>query len=343
MPRLNCPWFRASKNTWYVTLDGRQVSLGVQGKNSHKAALLAFAGRLAGRVPGQSPPVAEVRPQGVTVGCLVERFLTAAGSRLKPRTVDRYRKDAGALAALFGAGPADQVTGDDLLRWVGGMTVSDTTRAIVLRSVSAVFGWAAKTKLVRENPARGLPMPRTRARGAEAVVSESDHARLLAAATPRFRVVLRVLHATGCRPGEVAKITAETLDAVNGVAVVRDHKTDRTGKPRLIFLPPDLAAELGALAAERPAGPLLVTRRGRPWTADAIAQAVRKTRERAGVKAIAYGYRHEFATAALANGVPEAHVAELLGHSSTAMLFKHYSHLTTRAAALRAALGKVRG
>ena len=44
-----------------------------------------------------------------------------------------------------------------------------------------------------------------------------------------------------------------------------------------------------------------------------------------------------------ANGVPEAHVAELLGHSGTAMLHRHYSHLGTKAAALRSALGKVRG
>jgi hypothetical protein len=41
--------------------------------------------------------------------------------------------------------------------------------------------------------------------------------------------------------------------------------------------------------------------------------------------------------------LPEAHVAELLGHSGTAMLHKHYSHLGTKAAALRAALGRVRG
>jgi hypothetical protein len=40
---------------------------------------------------------------------------------------------------------------------------------------------------------------------------------------------------------------------------------------------------------------------------------------------------------------PAAHVAALLGHSGTAMLHKHYSHLTARAGVLRAALGKVRG
>ena len=66
-------------------------------------------------------------------------------------------------------------------------------------------------------------------------------------------------------------------------------------------------------------------------------------RKRAGVSGVfAYGYRHTFATDALAHGVPDAHVAELLGHSGTAMLHRHYSHLTARSQALRDALGKVR-
>ena len=35
-------------------------------------------------------------------------------------------------------------------------------------------------------------------------------------------------------------------------------------------------------------------------------------------------------------------VAELLGHSGTAMLHKHYAHLTARAKALRSALAQIR-
>ena len=38
----------------------------------------------------------------------------------------------------------------------------------------------------------------------------------------------------------------------------------------------------------------------------------------------------------------DAQVSELLGHSGTAMLHKHYAHLTARSQALRDALGRVR-
>src|SRR5262249_10940502 len=53
-------------------------------------------------------------------------------------------------------------------------------------------------------------------------------------------------------------------------------------------------------------------------------------RKKTGVKAIAYGYRHTFATDALASGVPDAQVAALLGHSGTSMLHKHYAHLLSK-------------
>jgi integrase len=69
-------------------------------------------------------------------------------------------------------------------------------------------------------------------------------------------------------------------------------------------------------------------------------QVARERAELAGK--VAYGLRHTFATDAMANGVPDAQVAELLGHSGTAMLHKHYAHLTARAKALREALGRVR-
>jgi len=67
-------------------------------------------------------------------------------------------------------------------------------------------------------------------------------------------------------------------------------------------------------------------------------------REKSGLPhAIAYGMRHSYATEALASGIPDTTVAALLGHTGTAILHKHYSHLTSRADVLRQAAAKVRG
>src|SRR5262249_12381382 len=124
---------------------------------------------------------------------------------------------------------------------------------------------------------------------------------------------------------------------------LRDHKTVHKGKVRVIFLPGDIVDLLRRQMERFPTGPLLRSRCGRPWTGDSVKKAMQATRERAGLPGkIAYGYRHSFATDALASGVPDAQVAELLGHSGTAQLHRNYSHLSARTQVLRSALQRVR-
>ena len=65
--------------------------------------------------------------------------------------------------------------------------------------------------------------------------------------------------------------------------------------------------------------------------------------KRVGFRAIAYGERHGFATRALCNGVPDAIVAELLGHCGTAMIAQHYGHCAGQSRILRAAAEKADG
>ncbi len=98
------------------------------------------------------------------------------------------------------------------------------------------------------------------------------------------------------------------------------------------------------LAEKYPTGPLYHTQRGTPYGWCGLSKRMGWLRQRLGLPntITVYGYRHTFATDALANGVPDAQVAELLGHSGTAMLHRHYAHLTARAKALQDALGKVR-
>jgi integrase len=192
------------------------------------------------------------------------------------------------------------------------------------------------------NPLAYLPMPPRTSRGDWAIIGPANHAKLLAAAPPRFRDFLTLLHATGARPGEVARLTAHAIDWDAATATIREHKTaDRTARPRVVWLSGPAVALLRPLAARHPVGPLLLNAAGRPWTNDALKAAMRKTRTRAGVpRAICYGYRHTFITDAL-ELAPPAIVAELSGHTSLAGL-KPYSHLATKRQALRDALGRVR-
>jgi integrase len=90
-----------------------------------------------------------------------------------------------------------------------------------------------------------------------------------------------------------------------------------------------------------PEGQLFRRPDGSPLRARDISDWIYRNRD--GPNVIAYGYRHALATDALLGGIPDAVVASLLGHSGTAVLHRHYSHIADKARAMREALGRVRG
>ena len=298
------PWFRGGKNTWYITQDGRNVSLGVRGKGNRKDAVEAWK-RLLREGPKDKTPT---KPPAM-VSDAVAGFLADAAARTKPSTHALYKRHLDALAANLGKHRVADLTVPTLAQWLQGLGVASTTQAITLRSISAFLGWCVRQEMIGRNPAATMAKPKSRSRGEESVITPADHAKLLEHATPQLRLVLSILHATGARPGEVCKFAVENFDPAAGVVKLAEHKADHTGRVRLVFLTPELVEMLKGLAERYGSGPLLRNRLGKPWTPKAIAWALLKVRERAGVKAIAYGYRHTFATDGLANGLPETHVA----------------------------------
>ena len=333
-------WFRVSKNAWYATVHGRQTSLGIRGNGKGKEAEAARAWHrlmVLGPTPKPLP-----KPDKVTVDDVIESFLSDARTRLKPTTVRIYGEYLRRFRSSYGTKAVCQVDPAMIRRWMLGTGTTGTTHGIALRSLSACLGWATMNGMLTENPCKKVMKPKSRSRSTEAVITEADHARLLEAASPEFALVLTVLHATGCRPGEAASMTAENFDPANGVVRLEIHKSDRSGKPRLIFLPPTVVELLKTQVERFRTGALLRSNKGVPWKGRSITQAMMRLCRKVGLKHFAYGYRHSFATRLLSRGgVPDAHVAALLGHSSTAMLHKHYSHLTSQADVLRGSLGKL--
>jgi integrase len=274
---------------------------------------------------------------------VIHGFLGDCEGRVKPKTLLWYRDFLLPFVGRHGTLAAEELTPTLVESYSRRPSWSHSTRNDFLGALVTAFRWAVRAKLICSSPLEGIRRPPKESRGVGAVVTEDEYTRLLLAASPPFRLFLRVLWASGARPGEVAAITAENFDEKAGAVLLRDHKTAHKGKTRVIWLAPEVAALLVELKAIHPAGPLLRTSKGNVWTCLIIGRARREARRKAGVPhAMAYGLRHSFATDALANGVPHAHVAELLGHSNTNMLHRHYAHLGTKARALKEALGRVR-
>jgi integrase len=337
MARPSKPWYRASKNTWYCTIDGRKVSLGVRGRKNVKAAKEAWH-RLVAKVPPPREQAAQVN-----VRYVVEAFLDDAAGRVKPKTLACYSDFLRPFAAVHGDAVATELPPTVAEAYSRKPQWCDNTRHDFLGSLVTAFRWALRARLIDRNPLHDVKRPPRGSRGADVLVTPSQHLQLLEAATPQFRLVLDVLWQTGARPGEAAAITAENFDAEAGIVRLREHKTSHKGRGRVLLLTPALVEVLRRQRERYPSGPLLRNRCGRPWVGGTIVKAMEVTRQRAGIgHTVAYGLRHSFATDALERGVSEAIVAELLGHVGTKMISLHYGHLNARRAALRDALARVR-
>jgi integrase len=339
MARPSKPWFRSDKNTWYVTVESKKVSLGVRGRDNKVEAMKAWHRLMA--TDGRPNPDAKVEVP--TVAEILTAFLTDAEARLKAATVGVYRHLLQQFSGQYRSPRADRLTTTHAESHARNRGWSSSTQHDFLSALSIAFRWAEKTRRLPSNPLRHLSKPPMESRGDKSLVGDDAYDKLYEAAPAYFKPFLRLLHLTGARPGEIAAITAENFDEANALVRLKEHKTARHGKKRFIFLPPAAIALLCELKAKYGAGHLLRNRVGLPYTKNAIVHMMASLRKKTGLARVtAYSFRHSFATDALAKGVPDAQVAALIGHSGTAMLHRHYAHLTAQSQALRDALGRVR-
>jgi len=300
MGRPASPWWRKDKRCWYVTINGRQVKLSPNKAEAHRLwAALLQAPEPAG--PTVAEAVAAADPPTEFAAGVLRRFADAHG----PARVADLAPEA--VAAWLAAVP----TWGRGTRWLA---------AGVLRRTLGV----------------AVRMPYPKARPLDCMPSREDHEALKAAAPPLVADALELLWLTGARPSELCNATA--TDVHDGLVVLARHKTARTGRPRVIVLPPGAVEIVRRLAAR--GGRILA-----PLTPRKLSQWLRNVRRRRpGIVPAAvclYGYRHAFATDALAAGVPDSVVAELLGHGSPALLQQHYAHVAARRDALRDAAARV--
>lgn len=358
MARRAKPWYRSNEDTWYATHDGKQVSLGIRGLGNESAAWRAWERLRAGagadpvaeareflRRPIEAPP-AEPRPRSVTVRELFDAFFNRAPGWAEPITVAGYHSYLDGFAALHAGRPAESVTRGDAESYCYNRPVwkAPATRAMFVRLLKTAFNFGVREGLVPRSPIDSLKIPaKGPGRAADVALTRGEHERLVAHALPLFRPFMEFMFLTGCRPNEAARLTASDVNWETGTAVLRKHKTDRHGGNRILYLVPEAVAVLRPLAALHPTGPLFRNSRGNIWHHTVIGTRMRRASEKAGLPwKCAYGYRHGFATDALVGGVPDAHVAELLGHKGTVMLHRHYSHLVSHTRVLADAAAKVR-
>jgi integrase len=339
MARPSKPWYRAERKAWFVTIAGRVYNLGQE----EEAAYKEFYRLLGGVEP---EPLA---PGPITLEEVIDRYLLDLAGRVKSTSFRTTKGFLKPISRAIGRLPAPAVRREDVKQAIEGRaTWGSTAKFTAYGRLAACLNWALQQtpSLIPANVVRGIPRPTCRARSSESVPGPEDFERLRVAAKPHLRDVLEALYDTGARPGEVIRVTAGEFSAGNATWILPEHKTaHRIGRPRVIHLTARVVETCVRLAKLYPSGPLYRTSYKVPYRNTCkLSESVRHLRWKLGLSqaVVPYGLRHAFTSDALLKGIPDTVVAALLGHTSTTMIHKFYSHVNERSRELKSALDKIR-
>ena len=335
MPRHPTPWQWKGRTGWYARIKGRVIRLGDTKTEAHQ--------RLSRILSGTEPSGSSAK--GLTTHALCAEFATHGTSSLAPLTQQWYARHLDSFREACGQISALEIKPLDVTRWLNGKSWKDTTRRGAVTAVKRAFRWAHRQGLLDVNPLELLERPAGERR--QAVLTPAQ-ARAVVEAYPAgdpWRAFLEALRETGCRPGELAGLTARDVNLEAGTWTVANKTRRATREPtRTVYLTPVMLEVSRRLLLEQPSGPIFRNARGGAWTRNAMACRFARLRAKLemGPEATAYSFRHDYVTEALERGVPIATVAELIGHSSVVMIQRVYSRLSERRQYLRTAAGAVR-
>jgi site-specific recombinase XerD len=331
-------WFREFDRWWYCQVGDRQIKL-AKGKRNKAEANRRFK-------QVKIPPK-PVHLRKVTIAAIRDAFLESSAVNHDPETTDWFRRFLGQFCDTFGHLRPEAIKGDELTKWLNaekrikngkkpkngpqGYRVihwTSSTKNAAARCVTQPFHWAAREKLLIENPLKDFKKPSMRRR--QRILTPDERRSVLAAARDReFKMYLFALGNTGARPGEIRKVTAAQF-RLPGIWLFDEHKTDDDGEPRVVFLPPPMAKLCQKLARKHPEGPLFRMASGKPWTRGSVRSRLRTIRRKLKLEAgvCAYAYRHTWITDGLVAGEDIHTMATLAGHKNTKMIETHYSKLS---------------
>lgn len=333
MPQKPEPRWYESRQGWYVWRGPKLVLL-AKGKGSKREAWAKFNRLMLDEGNG-------IAPSNWTVQALADVFLEHCSKHLSRLTIEWYTRHLQSFVTFAGKIKAEEIRPFVITRWLDSHDWGRSTRHGAITAVKRLYRWAKKEGHLDANPVADVDKPGIESRANPftgeqlATLLDSKHC------DQPLSDILIVLRETGMRPSEAMRLSASCLDLPQGILTV---KTKARGlKTRVVYLTDKVAEILSRLAKSHPTGPLLRNSVGTAWTRHTLNYRLYRRRGELGGKDIAAGgLRHGFATDALLAEVPIATVAELMGHKSTAMIEKHYSHLKDQKAYLKNAVKRVR-
>lgn len=334
------PWFRPCRNTFFVTLDGKQINL----RTADKAEAIHRWHELMAK--DELEPV-----KAPSVAVLLAEFAEWS-QRNNRRSTYEWRRGflESFLRTLTNGLLAVDAKPFHVTKWLDQHPNWGTnSRYGAISTIKRAFQWGVDQGYLENSPLQRLKKPGLKRR--ETVLTTEQRQLILnEAGDEAFRDLVTLVQETGVRPQEVRIVEARHVDLERGVWVFPpdEHKTGaKTDKPRIVYLTPTAIEVTRRLMMAYPGGPICRNRLGKPWTRNAIRLRFVRLRRRLKGKLpddlCAYHFRHSYATDALRRGVDPITVAELMGHSDATMVSRVYQHLAQNVEHMRASALKAVG
>jgi integrase/recombinase XerD len=251
------------------------------------------------------------------------RFELVAG-KLGQRTIDQYGRAV--LAFLWKIlKPLSEVTEQDVLDYLEELHPKAGSRAMTIRGLRSVFGWAYEGELLPRDPMSRIKSKKSKA-GPAPYLTREEMVRLLVAAAwrdilygrpPKRAWAILLAYATGGRAESLCNVTRD--DVRDGYVLFRVAKNDYPYDVPLNALGRAAAEALIEIQGDRN-GTLLGVGTTAFW------QWVREAGQDAGVKAWPHLLRHTTAMRLADAGVPSTRIAEILNHRDLATLQRYVGH-----------------
>jgi integrase len=319
-----------------VTIKGKQVGLPVTDPADEAAAWQALRILLEKDTPEEGGPIRALAGKTEPLDRVWPEWLKFKSARLSPQTRKSYESYLRALCAQFGKRGPGELTPASLEAVAKELPWSASTRANFLSVARAFLIWTGRREF------QTVKVPPKDSRGAEAVIDVDTRAVILAETKGDFRQLCQFLWLVGCRPMEAATLTVEMIHWDSATASLREHKTkDKIRSTRMLYFSAAAMALLRTQSERYKAGLLFRNQKGQQFSRMAIVKRFWRMCDRLPRPVTAYHYRHTFVTRALEAGIPDTHVAVLVGHKNTRMIHEHYNHVGNNARLLREDLEKL--
>ncbi len=257
MKKFPKPWFRPSRNTWFVTFDGKQINLG----SDKEAAFARYKELLARPQPVQTTSDA--------LAAIIDAFLEWTQKHRSPDTYEWYRYRLQRFIERHADLRACDLQPYHVQQWVDSYELSQTSRRNYLRSVKRCIKWAVAQGHLRNNPIQHLEVPNAESK--EVLITADEYQKLLSFVPDGpFRDLIEVTWETGCRPQESLRVDARHFDAKHQRWVFPRAESKGKKAPRVVYLSDAAAAITKRLVNAHPDGRLFRNSKGAPWTTDAV-------------------------------------------------------------------------